>query len=360
MAANSFLVLLVMGVISLALFHVAQKVWVLPNTFDYALAHKDEFEVIFAGSSFTLNHVDPRVFDEAMAERGYRTNSYNIARGGSSAHESNYLLRRLVRHTPERLVLVITDFQLFELALHYAGTMRFIEWHDIVETRAAIRTSRTFPDATDEERREAIRTHRGAAAARYTPLGKFFQLQEKRRLWRQPNPAPEGGDQERIEARRGYRPLRAGRAMEGQRERYEKVVRVYERRLAMSTDEVSIEGHPLAHYHRQREWLEREGVHLIHVSTPALYGDPLMVRRLADEGALKRVLLMDDLRELPSKWFEPDNRHDVHHLGQELVPEYTRELAFRLADMIESDPELDGMLERIDSTGLPSPDEADR
>jgi len=104
--------------------------------FDHYQEHKDEYDVIFVGSSLTRREIFPAVFDEALRERGHEIRSFNFGIPNMRFHESNVVIRRLLATKPDRLKWIFIDVGFDDRLLDKRNwfTDRVIWWHTPKET----------------------------------------------------------------------------------------------------------------------------------------------------------------------------------------------------------------------------------
>ena len=104
--------------------------------FAYFAAHKDEFDVIFVGSSRVMNQVSPRVFDQAMAKAGHPCRSINLGYAGMFLPESAFLVNRIRKLHPARLQTILVELSTHTPRRNEEAvlTAREIYWHRSVET----------------------------------------------------------------------------------------------------------------------------------------------------------------------------------------------------------------------------------
>lgn len=110
----------------------------------------DECDVVFLGTSHVERHIDPRVVDRTLAERGLPIRSYNLGLAKMSALEAAELIERIARRRPRRLKLVVIEPTLYLFDADNWATDRAMAEHDWPGTRTAMRLA-----WASEERRGA-------------------------------------------------------------------------------------------------------------------------------------------------------------------------------------------------------------
>lgn len=113
---------------------------------DWFVEHKDEFDVLFVGTSRTFRGIDPRVVDEALAAAGVTgehgpLRSFNCGVGGMLRFEADHLLDDLLAHRPARLRVVVVEGDPWDPATDFLKnewSSRSVFWHDTERTRLAL------------------------------------------------------------------------------------------------------------------------------------------------------------------------------------------------------------------------------
>ena len=101
-------------------------------------ARRDQFDVLFVGSSRFYHQVIPEKFDADVARAGgAKVQSFNFAYDGAWPPESYYLLRQILALRPERLKWVFIELKDidFQLDDRNRATLRTAYWHDVRHTR---------------------------------------------------------------------------------------------------------------------------------------------------------------------------------------------------------------------------------
>ncbi len=109
---------------------------------EYFAEHKDEFDVLFLGSSRVLCGLAPAEFDAALEELGHEVRSFNLAVGGMEAFEADHVLQLVLDLEPARLRWVVIEAAgwnpLESEQLSAAPNLRKIAWHTPSETRNTV------------------------------------------------------------------------------------------------------------------------------------------------------------------------------------------------------------------------------
>jgi hypothetical protein len=122
--------------------------WVLPfpevlgisSKWEYFKAHRDEFDLVFIGSSRLYHQIIPAQFDQTVAAAGIPMRSFNFALDGVWPPESFYLLRKILSLRAPRLKWVVVELMdLRALNLENSNNDRTVYWHDSWHTFLALR-----------------------------------------------------------------------------------------------------------------------------------------------------------------------------------------------------------------------------
>lgn len=105
------------------------------------LGEKDEFDVVFVGSSRFLRGIDPAAFDEMTAKAGAPTRSFNYAINGMRMQEIMARVDWILEQEPARLrhlLVELTSLDPLYRTENRAGR-RMVEWHTARATRDHLR-----------------------------------------------------------------------------------------------------------------------------------------------------------------------------------------------------------------------------
>ena len=116
--------------------------------FAYFAAHKDEYDVVFVGSSRVMNQISPHEFDAQMAAAGRPCRSFNLGFAGMFLPECTFLIDRVRALHPARLRTMVIEMS-NPAPRHDAAhplTERDIYWHRAGPTLLACAAVWTDPD----------------------------------------------------------------------------------------------------------------------------------------------------------------------------------------------------------------------
>jgi hypothetical protein len=137
------------------------------------LAHADDFDLLFVGSSNIAHGFDPAVVDAELARRGHPLRSYNLAAEDMQPVEADFVLREVLKRKPARLrfvVIELLDFEPTAVIRDNAFSERAVYWHDSRSLRDALgRLLRSAAPVADKARLSWL--HLQHAAWRLANLG---------------------------------------------------------------------------------------------------------------------------------------------------------------------------------------------
>lgn len=111
--------------------------------YEFFAEHRDEFDVVYVGSSRVFRAFDPLVFDAELAASGVEARSFNFGVGGMRGFEQDFVLRRLLELEPARLEWVLLEGGEWDPEFDYsfnAFSWRSVFWHSPGETLAVLAT----------------------------------------------------------------------------------------------------------------------------------------------------------------------------------------------------------------------------
>jgi hypothetical protein len=302
----------------------------------YFTQHKDDYDLIFVGSSHFLMGIIPRHFDAEMAARGVSVRSFNFGLPAMRSHETSYVLRKVLGLRPRRLRYVVVEMDLFSPLIHprHEFNRRVIAWHDLPTTLSVLQSALLADQPAPQTARQ-LWLHARHFAARGTAVGQGPRLL-RALAGPVPSRAREVADLDRWQ---GYRPaeerLRQGRD-DPERERYLAQRQAFERQLRRVADaraKARDDGGVLASYNlraliAQRRSILRAGAVPLYVAHPSA-----LVRSELAEIARRQLVaafFFDDPGLYP-ELYAPPGRWDRQHLSEEGARRFTSLLAERLA-----------------------------
>jgi len=308
-------------------------------------AHREDYDVLFFGSSRVYRGIVPEVFDREMTRRGHPVRSFNFGVAGMAGHETSALVRRVLEHPPPNVRWVVVELDGWDGALRPENRFksRTVAWHDLPETLSAARmawhagVSDPQP-AGPIDRIELVTSHMLHLAARDTASGRGRALlarlgpRARRRAARGVDFSA-GGFEPFSESAYGTpstHPFRRRflQMIPTYRDAVEQLGAANHTAAAPSPDAVAA----LA---AQDALIRRAGATPIHLITPSVRPTPVLYRLAASGGDLApRLLAFNDPARYP-ELFTVEHRFDAEHLSTEGARLFSRALAERFAHLLD-------------------------
>jgi hypothetical protein len=287
---------------------------------------KDEFELVFLGSSRAVRGFVPSQFDAELAAQGFETRSFNLGFAGARVTEMLFVLERLVELAPRKLRYVLIDPEDFgqihdtRNALAQAGIL----WHDASTTWLA---ARHVLASERENKFEVLRDHTRACALNTLNVGRTARWVNAL-LGRKPGEALVA--ETLGERRDGHTALFDDQdTLLRRRRRFERGRAEYERMVAGYREIVRPDREPAPEFLEllgRVEALVRElGAEPLFVIQPALARQWDLIAA-AELGAVDTLLRYDD-PDRDAALFAHENRFDSLHLNDAGAALFTRRLA---------------------------------
>lgn len=308
---------------------------------DAFLESKDDFSVLFFGSSTFYRGIVPERFDAELAKRGFSSNSLNLSLPAMRAHETNEFLRRILETRPQELRWVVVELNEWLQPRRNFFAQREIAWHDFPETVSVIRTHwmthRPLPVRLRQARQDAM-----MFGARTTALGVGAErVRETFKAATHSRPAEDPYDLA-VARWRGFSPysdeLIPDRNDSGRRrflrnlERYRRDVAALPRRNAGQA--------PVGRYNRaalqsQIDFVENLGYQIAHVISPISAARPVL-HRIVEAGYVPHPLAFDSPVEYPAL-YDLESRFNGGHLSSSGAEIFTSSLAERFAELLSQE-----------------------
>ncbi|WP_341528541.1 hypothetical protein WKK05_04185 [Nostoc sp. UHCC 0302] len=102
--------------------------------FQYFAKHKDDYDVIFFGSSTTYQGVIPKIFDETMAANGNNIKSFNFGIMAANIVEMDFYLQKTLALKPAKLKWVFLDCLVNNFMENAPTAPKNVYWHTPIKT----------------------------------------------------------------------------------------------------------------------------------------------------------------------------------------------------------------------------------
>ena len=312
----------------------------IDTEYDEFLAHKDEVDLLFFGSSRFYRGIIPEDFDREMGRRGREVRSFNLGMRGMLSHEVNELLRRALATKPAHLRWIVVELGEWTPLHGNFWTDRAIAWHDWTETESAVRSS-WLEEEPWGRRATNVRINLVQFGARTASVG---VAAEHARRWFNGLTMPPSIEEiyyARLARQwQGFAPFsveehRAGLTGQHYRE-FQAQKQVFVANVAtlpqLNAQEVPLDFYNLPALEAQIETAREAGVEIIFVIMPSYEPVPRL-HRLADAGHVPNFLAFDDPTVYP-KLYRPDYRFDRRHLNLQGAKVFTPLLAERVSALL--------------------------
>jgi hypothetical protein len=296
---------------------------------------KDEFDVLFFGSSRILCSVVPAVFDAEMARAGHPVTSFNFGVSAMNAHETDAFMQRVLANPPARLRFVVVELGLWTSGIYPGNyfSKRALAWHSWPETLAALHTTWHVGGGFDRKL-DRTRMHLLHLAGHYANLGDGSRwLQALSGLAPPPDPeemaaatvedgymAVENGPGHMVLNPRGV-PVKVADPAPIYRERIAQLRRSPARRC----NETALE--------QQIAQIRALGARPVHLIPMTFTGNPTY-DQMSQQGRLPLLLRFNDPDQYP-ELYDPQFHRDFEHLNRRGAELFSRLLAERLVERLE-------------------------
>jgi hypothetical protein len=322
------------------------RAWIpMPSHFDldeklrYFTEHKDEFDLLFVGSSATFRNYVPRVVDAELAAEGLEITSFNFGVVGFRSFETDFMVKWILAQHPARLRWMVIEPPTFDPPFEYESiqaekTELAVHSHTPEETFLILRSVWLSKAPLGLRVSETIR-HLKLLGLNLGNIGRapaaVLQRLNYDPDWVPPAWLAEAHGFQSTEDRPGFTepdpkddPLR-------DHEAYSRKLLAVDR---ANRSPVSLETYNLTALRRQVEVLRAAGVEPIYGVSPIVFVAP-------------EVLALDQLGELPHllpfhlpksypRLFAVEKRVDASHLRGAGAVEFSQVLAPRLAEILKA------------------------
>lgn len=299
--------------------------------------HKDEYDLIFFGSSRTYRAFDPQVFGRESARLGRPVRALNFGIGAMRPHEISALVRRVLASRPARLRWVMIELMHWEPTVLENMTRhpRTTDWHDPCETWSACRTV-WLAETTTEKKLARWRTHLERMAVKLTNWGRGPRRVGEWLQSGRPEPAlmwwmASGDGFVAIDDETGRRYATR------RREFLTKYWATFHRQIRDlplgQAQPATLQRFNVTAIRRQQAAVRAAGAEPIYVVPNVRWGTPVL-HLLARHGQIDNFIALNDPRALPAL-YTADNYFDQGHLNRRGARHFSVELARRFAGRVQ-------------------------
>lgn len=305
---------------------------------EYYRAHREEFDTLYVGSSYTFRSCRPDVIDPALAQRGLQQTSFNLGVNGAGHYEVSNLLEELLDPPPARLRLVLLEVASSHPGLNFASNTfenRGVFWHTTRQTVDVLRATLGCKEPPEEKARLAW-AHLKMWARRFTNYARGPEIVrhlagledthgylapevlEQGRGWQDPATSDDPAD---VDARKAFL-----KAIPQYRELVAEIEQGNRWKLPVAEVTAELAAEQLA-------WLESRGLQVVHY-VPAGTGPSPEPNRLHELGVLPHMLAFNRPEKYP-ELYEVEARHDRGHLSAHGGRVFSLLLVRELAPLLE-------------------------
>jgi hypothetical protein len=299
----------------------------------YFARHKNEFDVLFVGSSRIYHQVSPKLFDRIAHESGADIHSFNLGFDAMLPPETFYMVEKILAGKPRRLRWMFVEIAPMRGDVLPGGndTARALYWHDWRRTLWACRSALAATGAKQDAQQKVLSArqardfcllHVRLFLKNFANLGRGFELAT-------PKNKKSGSNQQIAKVigadGDGFLP-------EEKDSRSAATPAVIESRLAQLKKEKPVPRRE--DLLTEKAFAENEQRIRAAGATPILLIPPTMLRLPAYTATRRdtaHVFAFDDIDAFPM-FYETKNRYDAEHLNPAGAEIFTRLLARRFCD----------------------------
>ncbi len=313
---------------------------------DWFVAHQDEYDVLFVGTSRTFRGIDPRIVDAELARLGVTgeqgpIRTFNFGIGGMLRFEGDYVLDELLADNPARLRVVVVEGEPWDPApafLKNTWSTRSVFWHDFERTRMALRSVALRRDSRREQWDESW-THLQLAGMKLHDMGQGSRIALEL-LGENSDPFQRSLTLEQVAEADGYQAYEdfippgptTWQAMQADDPSRAQAIR--DRVVAGNARAPDLEHYDVEATREQKARVERSGMTYVVLLNPGDQGAP-EERALYERGIIDHLLDFNRPDLDPSYW-DDDARIDDLHLSRTGAERLSKAVAAELAQILRS------------------------
>lgn len=311
--------------------------WSVTVKLEHLAEHGGKYDTLFIGSSETFRHVIPEIIDARMAERGFPTKSFNLGGPAMTGFEADHVLREALPLLRPNLrnVLIEPGIWRHKMQGKNRRSVRSKNWHTVRQTFGTLEMAYALDEPLLRRIHFAL-GHLQILAWRLSNYGDGERLFDGFLG----TPPTQSTSAEYVAEGRGYQPLEEDsnevvmarrRTLLEDSKQYEKAIGLLERANRTSTPTRLINERALAD---QVALIRATGIEPVFFVPPGSFGTPYAFD-LHEEGLIPHLLSFNHPDRYP-ELYRLDRRYDANHLNREGAEQFSRLLADRWADLIES------------------------
>ena len=343
-----FLLLFLISNIIIKLYDTNSNIDVLSDKFDYFAKHKDEYNVVFVGSSSFYRHIVPAVFDNILNTNDYSIKSFNFGVYGMCPPESYFVTKKILAMNPQKLHWVILELDNFFTHINERNlsARRSVYWHDLEQTlwvSGAILTSddSTLMKITDLYNHVMLFCKNLTNAGRGPSLIMSLLKQNKAEKNNKRSIGPDLDGYMPLENEKSAHFLRRHKNFIEKKNYYKERVALLLERKGMKID---LTNDPINYFERKAfltiiNYIKDKGARPILLMPPRLLDITIKrtkrVLQLYEKGVVTDLISFHDHNKYPML-YNIENRFDERHLNKRTAREFTRLVAKNFMALIAS------------------------
>lgn len=326
------------------------KLAVIDSKLDHFAAEKDEYEVLFLGSSRMYRHLIPKTFDREMDAYGHELDSFNFGVYSMKFAESYFILNKLLDLKPKNLQYIFMDYGWdFRVGADNWRTDRGSHHHTFARSTWIFQS--ILKSQEDSVIRKAFLLFDNAVPLvyNYSNTGKLKELLQS---WERfgsevsaTKPNSEQGYQEPDKD--GYFPIEKEKdpSFEKRRQKLLQELDEYEQskpklsKIKTKTKQ-GLSKYELTEIEKLTTKLEQQGIKIIWVNSPVVRGKTANRQFRLDnsyqDGSIQNLISFSDPEQYPTL-FQFSKRFDWQHLNQKGSEEFTKLLTKDFAKKLEQE-----------------------
>lgn len=304
--------------------------------------HKDEFDVVYIGSSRVFRAFDPRVFEAELATLGLHVRAFNLGTGGMRPFEMHHVLQAVVALRPARVRWILYEGGRLDPRFDLQDdpeSSRVVYWHTPHMTGIAF-DSIACSHSGFLEKLDLRRKHAQVLLWNLTSLGQGRAILQEELGWNVLEARKDNLDDDVIAQAAGYVPFEENaQPTDAERHRMmlenpERIPMIVELVRTGNRDEVHVETLNLGAIAEQQELARSISAELVYVVPPDRMPTP-------DRAALEKSGRIEHLFDFnkPDSYpelFTIEARYDPGHLSRSGAESFSTLLAQRFAQHVRA------------------------
>lgn len=321
---------------------------VIDSKLDYFEADKDEYEVLFLGSSRMYRHLIPTTFDQEMADQGYELDSFNFGVYSMKFAESYFVLNKILALKPKNLQYIFMDYAWhFKVGSDNWRTDRGAHYHTFSHSLWIFQSILKSQEDSVINKAILLFDNTVPLLYNYSNTSKLKELVQSWKLFGSKVSATESNSEQGYQEpnQDGYFSIERENDPSFEQRRLKLLQELDEykqskRKLGKIKTQTKrgLSKYELAEIEKLTNKLEQEGIKIIWVNSPVVRGTTLKRQLRLDnsyqKGSIRNLISLNDPAQYPSL-FQSSHRFDWQHLNEKGSEEFTKILTGDFAQKLE-------------------------